>query len=315
MEQPRPRASVVVPSRGGARRLPRVLDLLQAQTEPGIEVVVVVDGDVDGSAELLTTRAGGGPRLVLEVLPENRGRSAALNAGFGRATGEVLIRCDDDLEPGPQFVANHLAAHRGRDVGVVGLYRNVFPDTAYAGAYGRRADRLFREQAYADDPATWWRYWAGNASVTREVYDEVGPYDTRYRAYGWEDVDWGYRLHRSGRGVVLDPALETTHRLGATTTRSRTARAFYSGAAKRLFDDKFGPDVLPSDRPRGAWGLAVRTAGRLLDEPSLSRVSGLVDRSLDHLPHTVARQAVALLVESGHVAGRRISAVSDDTAV
>ncbi len=310
MEQPRPRASVVVPSRGGASRLPRLLGLLAAQDEPDFEVVVVVDGDVDGSAQVLAAD-GHDLRLVTEVFPENRGRSAALNAGFALASGELLIRCDDDLEPASDFVSGHLAGHDGRDVGVVGLYRNVFPDTAYATAYGRRADRSFRGEAYAVDPSTRWRYWAGNVSVTREAYHEVGPYDTRYRAYGWEDVDWGYRLHRTGRAVVLDEGLETTHRLVATTTRSRVQRAFYSGAAKCLFDAKHGAGVLPAADPAGPWGLAVRSTGRLLGEGGLGRAAGLVDRTLPLLPEPVGRKAVALLVESGQLAGHRVASVSD----
>ena len=314
MSQARPRASVIVPTRGGASRLPRLLDLLAAQDERDHEVVVVVDGDVDDSAAVLADRTDGG-RILVEVLSENRGRSVALNTGFALASGEVLIRCDDDLEPAPNFVSAHVAAHTDADVGVVGLYRNVFPDTPYARAYGRHADQLFRDQAYASDPSTWWRYWAGNVSVTREVAEEVGPYDTRYRAYGWEDVDWGYRLHRTGRRVVLDRHLETTHRLTATTTPARTVRAFYSGAAKAAFDSRHGSDVLPVPRSPGLWGTAVRTAGAVLDERRLARASGLVDRALPRLPEAVGRKAVALLVEAGSVAGRRTAAVSNDAAV
>ena len=286
----------------------------RAQDEADVEVVVVVDGDMDGSAEVLAARTDG-PRLLVRVLPSNRGRSAALNAGFALATGQVLIRCDDDLEPAADFVTGHLAAHEGTDVGVVGLYRNAFPDTPYATAYGRAADRLFREQAYAAPPSTWWRYWAGNVSVTRAVADEVGPYDTRYRSYGWEDVDWGYRLHRTGRRVLLDPALETVHRLTATSTPARTVRAFYSGAARTVFEARHGVDVIPVSRPTGPWGTAVRAGTRLLDEDRLRRASVLVDRALPHLPEAVGRKAVALLVESGALAGHRVAAVTDTAGV
>ena len=45
--------SVVVPSRGGRRRLETLLRCLEAQTEQRFEVVVVIDGDVDDSAGLL----------------------------------------------------------------------------------------------------------------------------------------------------------------------------------------------------------------------------------------------------------------------
>ena len=51
---PAPAVSVVVPTRGGARRLPVLLEALAGQVldEPW-EVVVVLDGDVDGSRQLI----------------------------------------------------------------------------------------------------------------------------------------------------------------------------------------------------------------------------------------------------------------------
>ncbi|HET6968181.1 MAG TPA: glycosyltransferase, partial [Ornithinibacter sp.] len=111
-------ASVVVPSRGGRRRLETLLHCLEAQDEPRFEVVVVIDGDIDDSAGLLRARP---TSLAVRVVtfPVNRGRSAALNAGLAAAQGGVLIRCDDDLEPAPDFVRLHVAAHDGREHGVV----------------------------------------------------------------------------------------------------------------------------------------------------------------------------------------------------
>ena len=308
-------ASVVVPSFRGAHRLPALLAALAAQDTRAIwEVVLVVDGDVDDSA--VTAESCRGPLdLRVIVLPENRGRVTALNTGFEAARGRVLIRCDDDLEPASDYVSRHLAAHDGRDVGAVGLYRNVLPETPYARVYGRAADADLRAAAYASAPDRWWRYWAGNVSVTREAFDEVGPYDTAYRAYGWEDVDWGYRLSRTGREVVLDPALETTHRLVATTTVLRARRAFYSGAAREVFDARHGPQVLPAVTPGGPWGTLVRGTSRVLTEGRLVAAGSVVDRAVPHLPSAVGRKAVALLVEAGHLAGRRIAAVADPSAV
>ncbi|NHA67507.1 glycosyltransferase family 2 protein [Phycicoccus flavus] len=314
MARPALAASVVVPSYRGAHRLPALLAALAAQdtTEPW-EVVLVVDGDTDGSERV--AKAHRGPLdLRVVVLPENLGRVTALNTGFDAARGRVLVRCDDDLEPAPGYVAAHVAAHAGREVGAVGLYRNVFPETPFARVYGRRADTALREAAYASAESTRWRYWAGNASVTREAWEEVGPYDTAYRAYGWEDVDWGYRLAATGRPVVLDPALETVHRLVATTTGLRARRAFYSGSAREIFSAKHGR-VLAEPEPTGAWGRLVRGTARSLSESRLGLAADAVDRLLPVLPDAAGRKAVALLVESGHRAGGRIARVSDPTAV
>ena len=310
----RPGASVIVPTRGGRARLEVLLTCLEHQDVADFEVVVVVDGDIDGSEAFLATRTSSiAVRTV--TFPENRGRSAALNAGMAAARGDVLIRCDDDLEPASDFVRGHLDAHRGRTVAVVGLYRNVFPDTGYAIAYGRVADVRFRDDAYRVPESETWRYWAGNASVTREVASRVGGYDESFRAYGWEDVDWGHRLHLLGVPVVLEPALETTHRLSAVTARSRVERAFYSGAARRQFVAKHGLTELAPRTPRSAWGLTVRVAAATLTERGARRAGAVADRLVGHLPARAGRAVVAVLVEGAADAGYRRGRVSDPGSV
>lgn len=300
-----PTASIVIPSRGGAGRLPHLVRCLQSQTRDDWEALVVVDGDIDGSEALMDQVDD--RRFRVLVFPENRGRVAALNAGFEAGRGHVLIRCDDDLRPRPDYVHHHVEAHEGRTVGIVGLYRNVYPDTPYAAAYGRPMDETFRKQAYASTPARTWRYWAGNCSITRETWASIGPYDPDYRAYGWEDVDYGYRLHEAGISVELDPRLETDHHVAATTTLIRTTRAFLSGAARHKFEDKHATASLDSQSNgrQGLWDRAVGAVERWGSRSAIERASRLVDRLLPVLPRQVAVKSIALLVEGASAAGFR----------
>jgi len=294
----------VIPSRGGAARLPHLFAALRAQTSPSWEAIVVLDGDIDGSASVVADAARTGLPVSAIVFPENRGRSAALNAGFAQATAAVLIRCDDDLRPKPDYVAAHLAAHAGETVGAVGAVQNVFPETPYARAYGTARDGRFRIDAYAAPAERRWRYWCGNVSVTRETYDLVGDYDEGFRAYGWEDVDWGYRLARRGVPVVLAPELETPHHIAAVTTEMRVKRAFYSGAAKLTFAAKHGEQVLGARQPgQGAWGRLIdRTAARYGLEELLTRARR-ADAALDRMPRWAAEKRVSWLVEAAALSG------------
>lgn len=300
---PSPLVSVVVPSRGGANRLPILMEALaQQEIDEEWEVVVVLDGDIDDSRSIVELYAD---RLPVRhvAFSENRGRSAALNAGFDEASGRVLIRCDDDLVPAPDYLTRHAQAHGGHPVGVVGLYRNVFPETTYSRVYGMVWDRQFRDEAYKVGPHETWRYWAGNCSVTRSTYDRVGPYDTDFRAYGFEDVDWGYRLSLADIPVVLDPGLETEHRIAATTTAIRAQRAFYSGAARQRFDQKH--DVAKSVTSAGAWDNLVSRVAARLDERRSLRFGAAIDRLGRVLPAPVARKAVALAVEASSRSGQQ----------
>lgn len=301
--------SVVIPSRGGTHRLPALFDALAAQDLlASWEAVVVVDGDIDGSSELVDRTAARLPVRRI-TFAENRGRSAALNAGFADARGQVLVRCDDDLVPSPDYLARHVQAHTGATAGVVGLYRNVYPDTTYARIYGRAWDRRFREEAYGIDPGDAWRYWAGNVSVTRDTWERIGPYDTGYRAYGWEDVDWGYRLLTSGTPIVLDPGLETEHRIAATTTAMRTQRAYYSGAARQRFESLHGP-VVGRGSPDSAWDRAADGIARLLDEGRAGKLGRTIDFGSRVMPDQVAGRLVALAIDAAARAGHRTGSTS-----
>ncbi|MDU7361537.1 MAG: glycosyltransferase [Propionibacteriaceae bacterium] len=295
-------ASIVIPSRGGARRLPRLLAALAAQDDAEWEAIVVIDGDVDNSADVVAQYAHLPVRAV--VFPENRGRVAALNAGFAEALGDVLIRCDDDLVPHPDYVRQHrLAAEKHG--GAIGLCINMLPSTAYAKAYGEQADRIFQHDAYQVPANRAWRYWGGNVSVTREVWEQVGPYDADYRAYGWEDVDYGYRVFAAGHPVAIVPELETPHYLAAVTTKLRVQRSYHSGAARRTFEDKH-PDanLAPAEpAPDSWWNKLVLAVGRRASRKVLLGAARVVDGAARVLPAPLSRKLIALLVEAGGVAG------------
>lgn len=216
----------------------------------------------------------------------------------------MLIRCDDDLEPAADWVAAHVEARAGEPVGIIGLYRNVYPDGPYARAYGRKSDTLFSEQAYATPADRTWRYWAGNVSVTRETFDRIGPYSSEYRSYGWEDVDWGYRLHEAFVPVRIIPAAESVHHSPSITTVIRSRRAYLSGGARHTFEKQHGVDAAgPIVRPGGAWGAAVRTLARGAGEKRVRRFAAFADRMLPIVPRGVGEKLVALSVESAAIAG------------
>jgi GT2 family glycosyltransferase len=300
--------SVVVPTHGGARRLPVLLDALLAQdlTEPW-ELLVAVDGVMDDSAAVLDTYADRLPLRVL-VSAEPRGVVATLNDAFEQARGRVLVRCDDDLTPAPDFLRRHLAWHDGRaDVGVVGPTRDVFPETPYAAVYGRPANRRLLDTGYGRDPGSRWMSWAANNSLHREAWARAGGFDPRF-VYG-QDSELGWRLSQQGVEIVLDPALEVEHRGPSTAASGRVPRAFVSGASRRLFD-QIHPGARPPAAPaRGLdrlWdGAVTLLAVSVRSVAGYERIGRLLDRAIPFLPDGIAGRFVALSVEAAGRSGQR----------
>ena len=296
-------AAVIIPSRGGAGVLHYPLDALSAQTERDFQVIVVLDGDIDQSEKVVDDYiARGTLNLTKIVFPENLGRVAALNAGHNTADADILIRCDDDLEPDPDYVANHLRLHRDYD-GVIGTLNNIFPKTAYSQVYGTYRDAKFKEAALGTPESERWHYWNGNSSVSAELYRTVGGFDPAYRLYGWEDVDLGKMIADAGGKIIISDAVETKHYAEATTTAVRALRALHAGSARTIFVRKHGEDEHAAPNPAGLWGAAVKALAVVSTEANIRRIGNTLDAVLLKLPAKIAEKLVALQVEAASYAG------------
>jgi len=94
-----PRLSVVVPSFNQAEYLEAALRSALDQNYPQLELIVLDGGSTDGSRAIIEQYA---PRLAYWQSQPDGGQAAALNAGFARATGDILtwLNSDDVFYPG-----------------------------------------------------------------------------------------------------------------------------------------------------------------------------------------------------------------------
>jgi glycosyltransferase involved in cell wall biosynthesis len=114
-----PDVSVVIPTRFRPDLVTRAVHSALAQTHTSLEVVVVVDGPDDATAEALA--AIGDDRLRVVVLPEKGGAPHARNVGAQQARGRWTAYLDDDDEWLPEKLAVQLrvAATAGVDTPIV----------------------------------------------------------------------------------------------------------------------------------------------------------------------------------------------------
>jgi glycosyltransferase involved in cell wall biosynthesis len=106
------RISIVVPCYQSEQSLPplvgAIFDALAQPEAAGLvsafEVVLVVDGCADGTAEVANKLAAAHPEVRALELRRNYGQHNALLAGIARAKYEVVVTMDDDLQHRPDQI-------------------------------------------------------------------------------------------------------------------------------------------------------------------------------------------------------------------
>lgn len=113
-----PSISLVVAVRNGADLLEAKVRNSLALRAPGrLELVVVSDGSTDATPERLLAAGRKGVQVV--ILPEHRGKAAALEAGVRASSGEVLVFSDADALLDPDALLHLVARLADAEVGGV----------------------------------------------------------------------------------------------------------------------------------------------------------------------------------------------------
>jgi cellulose synthase/poly-beta-1,6-N-acetylglucosamine synthase-like glycosyltransferase/peptidoglycan/xylan/chitin deacetylase (PgdA/CDA1 family)/spore germination protein YaaH len=107
-----PFVSVIVPAYNEALVITNTIKSLLASDYENYEIIVVDDGSLDRTAEVVRDNFGTEPRVQLFSVA-NEGKAAALNFGLRHAKGEIVIALDADTLFAPQTIG--ALAHRFHD--------------------------------------------------------------------------------------------------------------------------------------------------------------------------------------------------------
>ena len=193
-----PFLSVVIPTYNRKETLLRALEALARQTlsPDEFEVIVVSDGSTDGTAEAVRERTY--PYAFQFVEQQNAGPSAARNRGADLARGDVCVYIDDDIEPVPEFLAEHARLHR-EDPDLVAVGPQSPPDepcACWVEWEHRMLERQYERFRSGEWELTGYNLYSGNFSAPRARLLEAGGFDVRYVRQ--EDVELGMRLAALG---------------------------------------------------------------------------------------------------------------------
>lgn len=115
--------SLVIPAYNEAESLSELLGQIEAtiQTHGYIaEVLFINDGSTDNTADVLDALSEDSPLTVHVIhFRRNRGKAEALTAGFQKATGDIVITMDADLQDDPTEIPKFIETLETEKVGLV----------------------------------------------------------------------------------------------------------------------------------------------------------------------------------------------------
>jgi glycosyltransferase involved in cell wall biosynthesis len=260
--------SVALASYNRRERLRGVLERLADQelAAERFEVVVVLDGSTDGSGEMI--RGLDMPYTIRLIEQHNRGLAASRNVGARTARHPLVVFLDDDIEPRPEWVGEHAAAHAAtsQDTFVMGYFPPILGGSWLEQDLRRWWLDHFRRKGQPGHRWTLNDVVDGNSSMPVRLLERVGWFDEDFTGGRRHDYELAVRLLAARIPLAYHARARGDHHpaTGIVTTL-RNARA--EGRYDALLVTKH-PHVV-SQLPLGRPDRGRRATGRTLLAGSL----------------------------------------------
>ncbi|MEX2231774.1 MAG: glycosyltransferase [Cyclobacteriaceae bacterium] len=174
------KASIVIPTHNGARKIHNLLDALLNQSCEDVEIIIVVDGSRDDTENVLKAY-----QKIFEhfkiVSQKNGGRSVARNNGARESSSELLIFYDDDMMPFPDSIQKHLDFQSSKSCILCGDPVEIFDKrktdiqnykawltAIWTGKYAEGTTRMRRDHLF---------FTASNCSIPKNIFWQLNGFD------------------------------------------------------------------------------------------------------------------------------------------
>jgi glycosyltransferase involved in cell wall biosynthesis len=279
--------SVVLPVYNGEMYVATTIASVIAQTYPRWELLIVDDGSTDTTADVVARFVD---RRIVYIRQENRGLSAARNAGISRAEGEYVAFLDHDDLWAPQFLTRCVSAMEG----------NLHP----------RLGAVYTSALYVDEGGNVLPQAASNVVSTPLLHDRLleggffpvhavlarteavialGVFDPSLKSV--EDWDLWLRLSES-HGVLAIPESLAQYRVrpgSMSTNQARMHAARMAVLAKHVGPPTDHWSTWP-DRKRKAYAFAYRAAALdWIEADQVQQAEPLLARAVAMWPSLLGR--------------------------
>lgn len=205
-----PKISIIIPAYNSEKTISQTITAVLKQDFPGgIEVIVVDDGSIDGTADII--KSFGEQSGIKYISQENNGPAAARNRGVQEASGEFVFFTDADCIPHRDWV-NKMMPHFVREASdkiavVAGSYGIANPESLLARCIHKEI--LYRHHHLMPDfPRVFGSY---NFCVRKKIFNKVGGFNAGYRHASGEDNDLSYKILSAGYKIYFEKEAVVDH--------------------------------------------------------------------------------------------------------
>jgi len=234
-----PNISIIIPVYNGGKAFHSCLVHAFALNPSPLEIIVVADGDTDGSRDL--AKAFG---AKVFVNPISKGPASARNIGAQHAHGDILFFVDADVALPPNalnYISNTFQTEPEL-AALIGSYDDAPAEKNFLSQY-KNLFHHYVHQTSCEQAST---FWGACGAIRRDIFLEMGGFDEQYRHPSIEDIELGYRLTNAGYRLKLVKALQVKH-LKRWNASSLIKTDFWQRAIPWTFlilrDGKFANDL------------------------------------------------------------------------
>lgn len=249
--------SIIIVTWNSGNEIIACLDSIYAQNNVPCEVIVIDNASADNTVELLKNHRG---KIALIYNSTNLGFAEAVNQGLTKAIGDYILLLNPDtvLQPGAlKIMFDFMVSHP--EAGAVGPQllnadgtiqsscrefprpahfiweftglAGLFPSHPVFGAW-RMGYFDHQSQREVDQPM------GACLMVRKTTIDQIGPMDSKRFPMFLNEVDWCFRLKRSGWKIFFLPRARVTHLQGVSIKKARLAMTVSSHRSLAAFFGK-----------------------------------------------------------------------------
>ena len=196
--------SVIIPVHNGGAQFRQCLASLTKASSTADEIIVVADGDSDGSW-ILAQELG----IKVIRLPQSQGPATARNRGAKEAQGDILFFVDADVEIYPETIGKvgKFLAENPDFAALIGSY----DDAPGASNFLSQYKNLFHHYTHQNGAEEAFTFWGACGAIRRDIFLKMGGFDESYRRPCIEDIELGYRLKEAGYRIKLCKDIQVKH--------------------------------------------------------------------------------------------------------